>query len=138
MHNLSVKPVTQFGVTLENASGSLAKASEALATAGVDIIGFCGMTESVGQVHFVVDQASSAKQVFERLGMTYTEDAALSIVCPKDEPGILAALTRALADASINIEDMYFTSSGEKRDTVIYLQTSKQDSARALQALQGL
>ncbi|MEK9177459.1 MAG: ACT domain-containing protein [Patescibacteria group bacterium] len=138
MQNLSVQSVTQFSATLDNVPGSIAKVSGALAASGVSVVGFSQMPESGGRVRFVVDQPAAAQKVFAAANVVVSEEEILSVVCPQDRAGVMAAFSKALADAGVNIEGIYYSSAGAKSETVVYIQTKKADVAKATEVIKAL
>ena len=93
----------QFVVELKNVPGSLATLAEALAARGVDLraIGGGSMGDS-GHVIMTTADDDTAKQVLDEGGYRYIEGESL-IAEVDDRPGGMARLSRALADANVNI-----------------------------------
>jgi hypothetical protein len=93
----------QFVVQLPNRPGALADLSETLASRGVDLraIGGGGIGD-VGHLILTTADDATTKDVLEAGGYTYVEgDSILAEV--DDRPGGMARITRALADAGVNI-----------------------------------
>jgi hypothetical protein len=100
---------TEFTVTLENRPGTLAGLSEALGSAGINIDGLQGMPcEGRGAIQLVANDPDGAAQALDGAGIQHTtrEVLLLNLV---NEPGALARVTRAMADAGINIDAVYVT-----------------------------
>ena len=124
-------------VTLKDQPGEGARLGEALGNAGVNIEGLCAIMDSgtgTGAVHVLVDDVAGAKAALEGAGITIDAetDVLVSPALPDpdlDTPGRFGAMTRALADAGINISLVYVAS----RNRVV-LATS--DNQRATQLLQ--
>ena len=93
----------QFVVQLSNAPGGLARLSEELAAARVDLraIGGGSMGES-GHIIMTTADDDGARAVLQKGGYQYIEGEALLAEVP-DQPGGMARLARALADAGVNI-----------------------------------
>lgn len=101
-------------VTLENRPGTLADLSEALGRAGVNIEGIAGFAREVrgGEdrefvthiAHILVDDATPAKKALVNAGIKIEEEREALVIDIRDRPGELAAVTRRLADAGVNIE----------------------------------
>lgn len=93
----------QFVVQLKNEPGSLANLAERLAAAGVDLraIGGGGIGDSGHMIMTTADDAN-ARQVLTDDGYTFIEgDSILAEV--DDKPGGMARISRALADAGVNV-----------------------------------
>ena len=126
-------------VTLKDQPGEGARLGEALGNAGVNIEGLCAIMDSgtgTGAVHVLVDDVAGAKAALEGAGITVDAetDVLVSPALPDpdlDTPGRFGAMTRALADAGINISLVYVAS----RNRVV-LATS--DNQRATQLLQSM
>ncbi len=99
--------MTEFTVSMANRPGRLADLAEALGSAGVNIealAAFGNDGESV--IHLIVDDEPTTRAVLRRLWIRFTERSVLTTLLPH-RPGALAAMTRQLADARINIEAVY-------------------------------
>ncbi len=93
----------QFVVQLKNEPGAMANLAEALATRGVDLraIGGGGIGDS-GHVIMTTADDETTKAVLEEGGYTFIEGESI-LTEVDDRPGGMAALSRQLADAGINI-----------------------------------
>jgi len=93
----------QFVVQLKNEPGSMATLAETLAARGVDLraIGGGGIGDS-GHVIMTTADDDATRQVLEAGGYTYIEGESI-LAEVDDRPGGMARLSRALADAEINI-----------------------------------
>jgi hypothetical protein len=139
MGTISVKSVTQLNVVLDNVPGALAKVAGSFASGGINIEGICRTQSSDSTVmeRFVVDQVDAAKKALGSLGNTFTEEKILSLWCV-DQPGIIAKVAKAFGDAGINIENMYSSSAGKMKDTVLYVGVSSGNFAKAEGIAKGL
>ncbi len=93
----------QFVVQLKNVPGSLAILAEALAARGVDLraIGGGSIGDS-GHVIMTTADDDGTRAVLDHGGYVYVEgDSILAEV--DDRPGGMARMSRALADADVNI-----------------------------------
>ena len=99
--------MTEFTVHLPNRPGSLADLAERLAAAGVNIeaLAAIGMNES-GTVKLIVDDEAATRRMLEHHGLLFEERRVITTMLPH-RPGSVAAMTRRLADAGINIDAMY-------------------------------
>ena len=93
----------QFVVQLKNEPGAMATLAEALAARGVDLraIGGGSMGDS-GHVIMTTADDETTKSVLDDGGYTYIEGESI-LAEVDDRPGGMARLSRALADAGVNI-----------------------------------
>jgi hypothetical protein len=93
----------QFVVQLKNEPGAMATLAEALAARGVDLraIGGGGIGDS-GHVIMTTADDDTTKRVLDEGGYTYIEGESI-LAEVDDRPGGMAALSRQLADAGVNI-----------------------------------
>ncbi|HVL53155.1 MAG TPA: hypothetical protein VM344_02735 [Vitreimonas sp.] len=93
----------QFVVQLKNEPGSMASLAEELARRGVDLraIGGGGIGDS-GHVIMTTADDDTTKLVLEEGGYTFIEGESI-LAEVDDRPGGMARLSRALADAGVNI-----------------------------------
>jgi hypothetical protein len=93
----------QFVVQLKNEPGAMATLAEALAARGVDLraIGGGGIGNA-GHVIMTTADDAATKQVLDEGGYTYIEGESI-LTEVDDKPGGMAALSRRLADAGVNI-----------------------------------
>ena len=93
----------QFVVQLKNEPGAMANLAEALAARGVDLraIGGGGIGDA-GHVIMTTADDDTTKAVLEEGGYTFIEGESI-LTEVDDQPGGMAALSRQLADAGVNI-----------------------------------
>ena len=93
----------QFVVQLKNEPGGMATLAEALAARGVDLraIGGGGIGET-GHVIMTTADDETTKAILDEGGYTYIEGESI-LAEVDDRPGGMAALSRQLADAGVNI-----------------------------------
>jgi hypothetical protein len=93
----------QFVVQLKNEPGAMATLAEALAARGVDLraIGGGGIGDA-GHVIMTTADDDTTKAVLEEGGYTFIEGESI-LTEVDDKPGGMAALSRQLADAGVNI-----------------------------------
>ena len=93
----------QFVVQLKNEPGAMATLAEALAARGVDLraIGGGSMGDS-GHVIMTTADDDTARAVLDDGDYTYIEGESI-LAEVDDRPGGMARLSRALADAGVNI-----------------------------------
>lgn len=93
----------QFVVQLKNDPGAMATLAERLAAAGVDLraIGGGGIGDS-GHVIMTTADDDGTRRVLDEDGYVYVEGESI-LAEVDDRPGGMARLSRALADAGVNI-----------------------------------
>jgi hypothetical protein len=93
----------QFVVQLKNEPGGMATLAEALAARGVDLraIGGGGIGET-GHVIMTTADDETTRSVLDEGGYTFIEGESI-LAEVDDRPGGMAALSRQLADAGVNI-----------------------------------
>jgi len=93
----------QFVVELKNEPGSLALLAEALADRGIDLraIGGGGIGDS-GHIIMTTADDERTKAILDAGGYRYIEGESI-LTEVDDRPGGMARLSRALADAGVNI-----------------------------------
>jgi hypothetical protein len=98
----------QFVVQLKNEPGSLAVLAETLAARGVDLraIGGGGIGDS-GHVIMTTADDDTTRQVLDEGAYHYIEGESI-LAEVDDRPGGMARVTRALADAGVNIQGHLF------------------------------
>jgi hypothetical protein len=91
-------------VTLDkDRPGALAKATTAIANAGINIEGFC---EVDGQLHAVTSDPSGAKKALESAGYKVRETDVVMFPA-EDRPGFLAEVLKRITEDEININVAY-------------------------------
>jgi hypothetical protein len=96
-------------IELDDEPGALAAVGEALGAAGVSVEGG-GMFVVDGRAvaHFLFDDGEAASTALVAAGLRVTAcQEVLTRRLDQDRPGQLGAMTRALADAGVNIEVLY-------------------------------
>ncbi len=99
--------VTQLSVFVENRTGHLADALGTLADGGVNVLAFAiADTIDYGILRLVVDKVGSAKELLTAADYAVVEHEVVCTVIP-DEPGVLAAIARLVAESGLDIEYIY-------------------------------
>ncbi|MFL5681083.1 MAG: ACT domain-containing protein [Chloroflexota bacterium] len=93
----------QFVVQLDNAPGAMATLAEALAARGVDLraIGGGGIG-GAGHVIMTTADDDATREILEKGNYTFIEGESI-LAEVDDRPGGMARISRALADAGVNI-----------------------------------
>ena len=124
--------VTQLTLTLESKPGVLAKISQALAGAGVNITAICAAeTAGRGKVRMVVSDPARAKEALKAAKLRCGEEPAL-VLTLEDRPGALARVADRLAAAKINIKCAYATTGGMGGSATVVLSVSNADKAASV------
>ena len=123
---------TQLTLTLESKPGVLAKISQALAGAGVNITAICAAeTAGRGKIRMVVSDPARAKEALPAAKLRCGEEPALMVTL-EDRPGALARVAEKLAAAKINIKCAYATTGGMGGSTTVVLSVSNVDKAASV------
>lgn len=122
---------TQLTLTLESKPGVLAKISQALAGAGVNITAICAAEAAGrGKIRMVVSDPGRAKEALKAAKLRPGEEQAL-VLTLEDRPGALARVAEKLAAAKINIKCAYATT-GMGGSTTVVLSLSNVDKAASV------
>ena len=126
----------QFVVQLKNEPGAMASLAEALAARGVDLraIGGGSMGNS-GHVIMTTADDEAARAVLEDGGYVYIEGESI-LAEVDDKPGGMARLSRALADAGVNIQGHLFLGRWGDRAMFTFV-VDKPDVARPILERKG-
>ncbi|MBI2188782.1 MAG: amino acid-binding protein [Acidobacteria bacterium] len=96
---------TDLAVTLpEDRPGMLAKAVNAVSSAGLNLEGHAEME---GVVHVLTTDADAARGALERAGFRVVREQQVVLVPVEDRPGSAADVFRRIADAKVNIRFSY-------------------------------
>lgn len=101
---------TDLTVILENRPGTIADVGEAVAEAGVNLLGACGFPcEGVGVVHLLVEDgdADVARQAAEGAGFEVRGQREVLVTEIEDRTGALGELARRMANAGVNVDLLY-------------------------------
>ena len=97
-----------FTVVLENKTGTLWKATDAIARAGVNIDGFSGSAECGNTFHFLFTaDFPTAKRALEGAGFKVKAEHDVLLVDVEDRLGAAATIFQEVADRELNIELVY-------------------------------
>jgi hypothetical protein len=105
---------TDLTIALADEPGTLAKASDALGRAGVNIDGACGyVCDRQGVYHVLVRDLERARRALMNGGFTIEDERRVVAILVANEPGSAAGLLRRVADAGVNVDLLYMTLDGE-------------------------
>lgn len=93
-------------VLREDRPGTLAKVTEAIAHAGINMEGFA---ELKGILHVMASDVTTARRVLDASGFEARTEQVVVLYAP-DRPGTAAAIFRRIADAGINVSFAYVAS----------------------------
>ena len=134
---LSIKTATQLAIFMANRPGSLARACEAVARAGVNIDALAtegdvfGVRAGEMVVRMVVSDAARAAAALAEEGAVAVKTDVLMIE-GANKPGLLAAIADRLASFDINIESVYLSASSDASKCVIILRPSDVEKAQRI------
>lgn len=95
-------------VELEDRPGTLAKATEAIAKAGINIEGAAGFPcGGVGVFHVLTKDAKASRKALESAGYKITGERQVLAIDVEDKPGVAAKIFRKIADGEVNVDLVY-------------------------------
>jgi hypothetical protein len=104
---------TDLTVVLTDRPGTLARASDVLGRAGINIDGACGyVCDGQGSYHVLVEDAEQARRALIDPGFTIDDERRVVIAPIENRPGAAGALLRGVADMGVNIDLLYMTADG--------------------------
>jgi hypothetical protein len=122
---------TDITLALVDQPGTLAKASDALGRAGVNIDGACGyVCDGQGVYHVLVHDVELGRRALMNSGFIIEDERRVVATPVENRPGAAAELLRRVADAGVNVDLLYMTLDGR-------LVLGGSDIARIEQALEG-
>jgi hypothetical protein len=126
--------VKQLSVFIENRSGRLSAATQALAEKGINILALSlADTADFGILRMIVSDADAGRAALKEAGFTVVSNEVLAVEV-EDRPGGLHTILEALQEKDINVEYMYaFSSVKTHRAALIF---RFEDNAAAIEALQ--
>lgn len=126
-----------FIVELEHKPGSFAKMAEAIAASGINITSVSGTTcGTKGSVAMLTNDEPGTRRALAAAHYTYRDIEVVPSTL-EDKPGTLAAATRKLADAGVNIEAILPTGMSGNRVTVGFATDNPSRARTALEELVG-
>lgn len=122
----------ELSVTLEDKPGTLAKLTEALGAAGVNIETFFVAPGPKGNCRILVDDAAKARAAIEKAGMRVDSEREALAVELDDQAGSLGRVARKLANAQVNIESAYVAGGGNGKKKKVVIITQDAEKAKGL------
>lgn len=103
-----------LSVVLKDEPGALAALGETLGTAGINIMGCCGIQrKGKGRIHILVEDAKAAKKALKEAGIKAKKIRDVIVMDIQDQPGELGKVARRMADAGVNLNLLYLTANGQ-------------------------
>ncbi len=121
----------EISMELTDEPGSLATVAEALAEANINIETMCAIGKVAPNVALVTEQIPQTRAVLDKMGVNYTVTELIKMVMP-DQPGVLAAFSRRIADAGLNLNSIYILSKYQGDTELVF---SVDDTEKARQVL---
>lgn len=104
---------TEFTVQIQDRPGELAKLTEALSKAGVNILALHATPcPDQGMVQFVTNNPDATVEALKTVNIAYNVREVLLLPL-KEEPEALVRLATAIAEEGININALYVTNQGQ-------------------------
>lgn len=122
----------ELAITLEDKPGTLAKLTEALGAAGVNIETFFVAPGPKSNCRILVDDAAAARKAIEGAGMKVDSEREALAVELDDQPGALGRVARKLANAQVNIENAYVAGGGNGKKKKVVIITADAERAKGL------
>ena len=100
----------EFSINLDDRPGTLAKATDAIAKAGVNIEGYCAVPsgkDGKGTFRVVTKDPASTRKALEAAGFKVQDEHDAVIVDVEDRPGVVAQIFRKIAENEINVGPTY-------------------------------
>ena len=100
----------EFALTLDDRPGALAKVTDAIAKAGINIEGYCAVPsgkDGKGTFRVVTKDPATTRKALESAGFKVQEERDIALIDAEDRPGFLAQTLRRLADNELNVGPTY-------------------------------
>jgi hypothetical protein len=100
----------EFSLTLDDRPGTLAKVTDAIAKAGINIEGYCAVPsgkEGKGTFRVVTKDPAKTRTALEAAGFKVQDEHDAAVIEVEDRPGVIAQIFRRLADSELNVGPTY-------------------------------
>ena len=100
----------EFALTLDDRPGTLAKVTDAIASAGINIEGYAAVPsgkDGKGVFRVITKDPASTKKALESAGFKVQEERDVALVEVDDRPGVLAQILRRVAENEVNVGPTY-------------------------------
>jgi hypothetical protein len=95
-------------IDIENTPGALARVAAAISDAGVNIAAAtCVGPADRAELHILVKHPEAAKHSLALSQLAASREREVVVVNVEDRPGVLADLTRRIAEAGVNLDLVY-------------------------------
>ena len=95
-------------IEIKNEPGAIARVASAISDAGVNLAGAtCIGTADDVELHILVPHAEAAKHALAISHLAVSREREVVVVEVEDRPGVLADLTRKVAQAGIDLDLLY-------------------------------
>ena len=95
-------------IEIDNEPGALARVARAISDAGVNIAAAtCVGAATTAELHILVPHADAVRHALSITQLGVTREREVVVVEVDDRPGVLADLTRDVADAGIDLDLVY-------------------------------
>lgn len=95
-------------IDIENTPGALARVAAAISDAGVNIAAAtCVGPGTRAELHILVPHAEAARHALAITHVAVTGEREVVVVDVEDRPGVLADLTRQIAEAGVDLDLVY-------------------------------
>jgi len=95
-------------IELKNEPGALARVAKAVSDAGVNLAAAtCMGTAEQVELHILVPHAEAAKHALALSQLAVTREREVVVVEVEDRPGVLADLTRRVANGGVDLDLVY-------------------------------
>jgi hypothetical protein len=102
---------TDITIVVSDQPGELGRIGRVLGDRGVNIEGFCAVTDAgggMGEVHLLVEDDEAAFAALAQAGIEVASEQEVAVVdVDTDRPGILGEISRRLGEAEVNISLAY-------------------------------
>ncbi|MBN2077750.1 MAG: hypothetical protein JW838_02210 [Spirochaetes bacterium] len=124
--------ITQVSIAVDNAPGSLYRATTILEKEQINIKGIMAATQLAPvQVNMIVDDPDRAVKVLRMNGFTVSTKEVIAVTTP-DHPGGLNAVLRPLIEARVNIDAVYPFISLKNDEAILILEVDKIQEAKEI------
>lgn len=114
-----VRKVTEIRLSMPNRVGLLSEITTAVAKAKVNVNAICAYAlENTAFFNLITDSNSKAKKALASLGYGIEEKDVIQVELP-NKPGELQKVAKKIADAGIDIDFMYATTTGSKATCIL-------------------
>ena len=124
------RSMQEYCIKLPDEPGKLADLCEALADKDINLLTATALTATGAVVAIVTEEDTETTEILDAMGHEYHASEVLLVNMPH-KPGALAALSRTMGNAGININSIYILSRDDQM-AVIAFTTDQIDAAREM------